>query len=266
MADDLSEQLKLPQRSLEALRRYTPARIALRRIGASLGTEEVLGFSLAHARARDAVHTPLDLEGLRHSLDLHGLPSLTVRSRARDRAEYLRRPDLGRQLDAACRAILLSSEPAPANRLTLVLADGLSSFALACHALPMVLALRTELRNSWTLDTLILATNARVALADEVGALRAAEAVVILLGERPGLGARDSLGLYMTYQPRLGRTDAERNCISNVRADGLSYAEAAYRLRFLLDQARQAGESGIRIKDATDAFLTPSLPGESDVG
>jgi ethanolamine ammonia-lyase small subunit len=244
------------------LRRYTPARIALGRIGASLPTTEVLAFSMAHARARDAVHLNFDADALASSLEQAGFQTLRTRSRAEGRSEYLRRPDLGRQLHPDCKAQLLTAEAAPAHRLTAVVGDGLSSLAPARHALPLLIELRAQLErvSAWLLDSIVIASEARVALADEVGELRGAEAVVMLLGERPGLSSPDSLGIYLTYAPRRGRSDAERNCLSNIRHEGLSYAEAAYKLLYLLDQARSAGASGVVIKDSSEWSASTSLP------
>ena len=230
-----------------ALRRYTDARIAIGRVGASLPTREVLNFDMAHARARDAVQIPLDTSVLERQLQEAGFATLHAHSRAANRSEYLRRPDLGRQLAPDCREALRAREPAD-RRLTVVVADGLSAFAAARHAVPLLMQLRERL-TGWSLDAVIVATQARVALADEVGELRNSEALAILIGERPGLSSPDSLGIYMTYAPRRGRTDAERNCISNVRPGGLSYDEAAFRLHYLLEQARLQGQSGVAVKD-----------------
>ncbi len=253
---------KLAPDAWNGLRRYTPARIALGHIGASLPTTEVLAFSMAHARARDAVHLSFDADFLGASIEKAGFQTLRARSRAADRSEYLRRPDLGRQLHPDCRAQLLAPEAAPAHRLTLVVADGLSSLAPARHALPLLIELRAQLDrlSAWSLDSVIIASEARVALADEVAELRGAEAVVMLLGERPGLSSPDSLGIYMTYAPCRGRSDAERNCLSNVRHQGLPYDEAAYKLLYLLDQARRVGASGVVIKDSSDWSASTSLP------
>jgi ethanolamine ammonia-lyase small subunit len=245
------------------LRRYTPARLALGRVGASLPTREVLAFSMAHAGARDAVHLPFDADALELSLQQAGFSTVQVRSRATHRAEYLRRPDLGRRLHPDCKALLVSAEPAPAHRLTLVIGDGLSSLAPTRHALPLMLELRAQLdplAAGWQLDSLVIARQARVGLADEIAELRGAEAAVILLGERPGLSSPDSLGIYMTYAPRPGRTDAERNCLSNIREAGLSYAEAAYKLVYLLEQARLAGRSGVAIKDGSEWTPPAKIP------
>jgi ethanolamine ammonia-lyase small subunit len=233
-----------------ALRRYTDARIALGRVGASLTTDQVLAFSMAHARARDAVHLALDTDLLAASLEAAGFQTLRAASRAADRATYLKRPDLGRSLAPECRPALAVSGTAPQNRLTIVVADGLSALATIEHALPLLAVLRKRLA-TWTLDAVVIATQARVALADEIGELRGAEAVVILLGERPGLSSPNSLGVYMTYAPRQGRSDSERNCISNVRAAGLSYEEAAYKLHYLLEQSRLGGRSGVTVKDSS---------------
>ncbi len=249
-----------------ALRRYTPARIALGRVGASLPTAEVLAFSMAHACARDAVHLPFNAEALALSFEQAGFPTLHVRSLADGRAEYLRRPDLGRTLHRDCLAAIATTEPATPHRLTVVVGDGLSSLAPTRHALSLMVELRAYLERLspfWALDSVVIASQARVALADEVGELRRAEATVILLGERPGLSSPDSLGIYITYAPRRGRSDAERNCLSNIRREGMSYTEASYKLIYLLDQARLAGTSGVAIKDTSDGS-PPSLLLESD--
>jgi ethanolamine ammonia-lyase small subunit len=237
-----------------ALRRYTDARIALGRVGASLPTRELLNFDMAHARARDAVLIPLDTSALELQLQEAGFATLRARSRAADRSEYLRRPDLGRELAPECREALFTRERVE-RRLTIVVADGLSAFAPVHHATPLLVELRGRL-TGWSLDAVIIATQARVALADEVGELRNSEALAILIGERPGLSSPDSLGIYMTYEPKRGRIDAERNCISNVRSGGLSYGEAAYRLNYLLEQARLHGQSGLAVKDLS---ITDSL-------
>jgi|SRR5580765_6955952 len=245
---ELSKEQLEPVAAWKALRRYTNARIALGRVGASLLTKDVLDFRLAHARARDAVHIPLNTAALEQQLQDAGYRTICVRSRVTDRAQYLQRPDLGRQLDPGSRE-RLHCDPVPA-RLTVVVADGLSSLASSRHALPLLNELRARL-TGWELDPVVIAVEARVALGDEIGELRGAEAVVVLLGERPGLSSPDSLGAYMTYAPRHGRSDAERNCVSNIRIDGLSYEEAAYRIAYLLNQARLQGCSGITVKDVS---------------
>ncbi len=232
-----------------ALRRFTAARIALGRSGASLPTREVLAFGLAHARARDAVHRRLDPATVDAALAAAGMaPAIRVHSAASDRAEYLRRPDAGRRLDDASRTRLTAAAARDAFDLVLVVADGLSALAAESHAVPVIAALRPLLAG-WRLGPTVLARQARVALGDEIGALLGARQVVMLIGERPGLSSPDSLGLYLTFDPRPGRTDAERNCISNVRPEGLDYALAAARLAHLLTGARALGKSGVALKD-----------------
>jgi ethanolamine ammonia-lyase small subunit len=242
-----------------ALRRFTPARITLGRAGGSLPTEALLEFTLAHARARDAVHVTLDVPGTVAQLAAAGYSSLVVHSAAGDREEYLRRPDAGRRLSAASLAQLAAlALPAP-PQLAILIGDGLSAAAAARHAVPLLRALRPRLAH-WIWAPVVLARQARVALGDQIGALLRAEAVVVLIGERPGLSAPDSLGIYLTYAPRVGRTDAERNCISNVRPAGMSYEQAAHRLALLLEAARRLGVSGVALKDESE----PELPALND--
>ncbi|WP_265946567.1 ethanolamine ammonia-lyase subunit EutC [Dechloromonas sp. A34] len=240
-----------------ALRRHTAARIALGRSGDSLPTSALLEFGLAHALARDAVHLPLDGAALATALDAVGLAHLAVHSQAADRATYLRRPDLGRQLTPDSLATLEKAAPATAPDLVFVIADGLSSLAVARHALPLLHATLGQLPG-WSIAPVVIAEQARVALGDAIGEALGAATVVILIGERPGLSSPDSLGIYLTHRPRPGLTDADRNCISNVRPEGLSYAVAARKLTYLLDGARRLGRSGLALKD--DSSLE-ALPG-----
>lgn len=242
-----------------ALRRHTGARIALGRSGDSLPTSALLEFGLAHALARDAVHLPLDGAALGAALDATGLPHLAVHSQATDRSTYLRRPDLGRLLAPDSRATLEKAAlpPATAPNLAFVIADGLSSLAVARHALPLLSA-SLELLPGWSMAPVIIAEQARVALGDAIGEALGAATVVVLIGERPGLSSPDSLGIYLTHRPRPGLTDADRNCISNIRPEGLPYAAAASKLAYLLDGARRLGRSGIALKD--DSGLE-ALPG-----
>lgn len=234
------------------LRRWTPARIGLGRAGASLPTQALLAFELDHARARDAVHAELDGEALARELRAAGFgdPSV-VSSQARDRKEHLLRPDRGRKLTEASRR-QLSERAACGKRceLAIVIADGLSAVAPAQHALPLL----TELRAVSPLEhvAVAVANRARVALGDAIGEVLRAEAVLILIGERPGLSSPDSLGVYLTWAPRAGRTDAERNCISNIRPQGLAYHEAARRLAWLLREARRLQLTGVALKDDSE--------------
>ena len=242
------------------LRRYTRARIALGRRGASLPPAALLDFGLAHAQARDAVHTALDLNALDAAAQAAGLPpSLRVHRAAPDRATYLRRPDLGRQLDAPSR-VLLEEAKALSCDVVFVIADGLSARAAQTHAVPLIAQTLLRLPPRWRVGPLVLARQARVALGDDIGALLRAGQVVMCLGERPGLTAPDSLGLYLTHGPRPGLTDAQRNCISNVRPDGLPYAQAAHKLAWLLAGARRLGMSGVGLKDDSEDHTEGGLP------
>jgi ethanolamine ammonia-lyase small subunit len=234
------------------LRQFTPARIGLGRIGGSLPTQAMLDFELAHARARDAVHVGFNPAALAKELRDDGLgePAIVV-SQARDRMEYLLRPDLGRVLDAESREKLTGLRGGGCE-LAVVIADGLSGVAPARHAVALLREVVTALELNWTNVTVVVANRGRVALGDEIGELLGAEAVVVLIGERPGLSSPDSLGVYLTWAPRVGRTDAERNCISNVRPEGLPYREAAKRLVYLLCEARRLKLSGVALKDDSE--------------
>jgi len=239
--------------SWQALRRHTAARIALGRSGVSLPTGAHLAFQLAHAQARDAVHLALDGAALSQALAQQGQASVILHSAAATRSEYLQRPDLGRRLDAASRARLLDDgKGTPGIDLALVAADGLSALAVQRHAAPFLAALRERLAlEAWTVSPLHVVMQGRVAVGDEVGELLGARAVLVLIGERPGLSAPDSLGLYLTWAPKVGLRDDSRNCISNVRPEGLAYAPAAYRLHYLLSQAFARQLSGVALKDET---------------
>lgn len=215
------------------LRRFTPARVALGRAGNGVPTAAHLAFQADHAAARDAVMAALDVARLQADL---GRPATIVHSQAPDRATYLIRPDLGRSL-AANSAIT----PRP-GCIAIVIADGLSATAAQTHAAPLVAALAHD-------GPLFIALQARVALGDDIGAALQAEAVLMLIGERPGLSAPDSLGAYLTWQPRRGRTDAERNCVSNIRPAGLPIPHAALKLRWLIGEMRRLRLSGVDLKD-----------------
>jgi ethanolamine ammonia-lyase small subunit len=244
------------------LRGLTTARIALGRSGGSLPTRERLDFLLAHARARDAVVSVFDAEEFAARLRVLMPGVLVVNSAAGDRAEFLRRPDLGRRLAAESRKGVseAASDLAPFD-LAIIVSDGLSTQAVATQCEPLLAALLPLARGSgWTLAPVIVARHGRVALQDEIGALLKARLSVMLLGERPGLGSADSLGVYFTYGPAPGRTDADRNCISNIREGGLTAGIAAAKLHGLLARAFQLGLSGVRLKD--DAAVLPG-PGQA---
>ncbi len=243
------------------LRQLTPARIALGRAGTSLPTAAQLDFQFAHAQARDAVHLPLDCAALAGELQRHALDCLHLHSAAVDRRTYLQRPDLGRRLDAAS-ATALDARAGEGCDLALVIADGLSALAVQRHALPMALKIAEHCRaEGWSLGPIALVEQGRVAVADEIGQRLRARMVVILLGERPGLSSPDSLGLYFTWAPRVGRHDAQRNCISNIRPEGLSYNLAAHRLFYLMREACRRQLSGVQLKDEAELPTLEGAPG-----
>ncbi|TXL71134.1 ethanolamine ammonia-lyase subunit EutC [Vineibacter terrae] len=240
---------------LRRLAAFTPARIALGRVGASLPTREVLSFALAHAQARDAVHAPLDAAAMAGQIQALGLPTVQVWSAAASRGEYLRRPDLGRRLSAPS-AEDLARLKHPACDLAIVVADGLSSAAIHLQAGPFLAAFKRHVQaRSLRLAPVVIAQMGRVALGDEIGALLNARAAAILIGERPGLSSPDSLGAYLTVNPSPGRTDAERNCISNIRPEGLSHERAAFKLDWLVGEALRRGITGVGLKDESDLVL-----------
>jgi ethanolamine ammonia-lyase small subunit len=230
------------------LRRFTAARVALGRVGNGLPTAALLDLQEAHARARDAVWSMLDAGALGIEGDVR-----RVASEAGDRRSYLLRPDLGRRLREADRAAL-AADPAP-GRIAIIVADGLCPAGVEAQAVSLVAALRQALPEP---GPVVIAIQARVALGDDIGAALAASAVVVLIGERPGLSAQDSVGLYLTWAPRRGRSDAERNCISNIRPGGLAVGEAAAKAAWLLGQARALGASGVALKDEMPAASLPS--------
>jgi ethanolamine ammonia-lyase small subunit len=249
----------VPKDPWEPLAALTPARVALGRAGSGLPTAELLRFELAHARARDAVAETLDVTSLHAELAASGLPVLHVTSRAADRRTYLQRPDLGRRLDEASArelAAACTTERADRPDLAVVIADGLSALAVLRHAAPTVAAL-LPLLEDLRIAPLVLATQARVALADEVGALLGARLTLILLGERPGLSAPDSLGAYLTFAPRVGCLDAQRNCVSTLRAEGLPPDRAAQRLAWLIREALRRELTGVGLTDESEGGELP---------
>jgi ethanolamine ammonia-lyase small subunit len=243
----------------EDLRSLTSARIALGRAGGSLPTRALLEFQLAHARARDAVHADFDAAGLAARLRESGLEVVTVSSAAPDRQTYLQRPDLGRQLDDASRATIAAlPRPQPPPELALIIADGLSAVAAERQAPRVVEQLLPRLTDDgWRIAPLVVARFARVAIEDEIGALLGATMALILIGERPGLGSPDSLGAYLVYGPRSGLSDADRNCVSNIRPEGLTPAAAAETLHYLLTESRRRRLSGVALKDERARLAAP---------
>jgi ethanolamine ammonia-lyase small subunit len=253
MNEVLMEQPPIdPQNPWLELRRLTPARIALGRSGTSMPTGAQLDFQYAHAQARDAVHLAFDHAGLSTQLAEAGRASLLLHSAASDRHSYLQRPDLGRKLSEHSAQTLrdyAAAHPGGVD-LAVVVADGLSALAVHRHTLPFLARMEEQTQaEGWSLSPVILVEQGRVAVADEIGQLLGAKMVVILIGERPGLSSPDSLGLYFTYNPKVGLTDAYRNCISNVRLEGLSYGMAAHRLLYLMREACRRQLSGVNLKD-----------------
>jgi ethanolamine ammonia-lyase small subunit len=234
---------------LRDLRHLTPARVGLGRAGASLPTSALLEFTLDHARARDAVHAELDIPGIAAGLNALGLQTLQVSSRAQSRKDYLRRPDLGRKLDAASQDLLASGRRGPCD-LAVVIGDGLSPSAVNAHAVELLRRLIAVLvPGGIVLGPVVVASGARVALGDEIGALLGARMAAMLIGERPGLSAPHSLGAYLTFGPKTGCTDAMRNCVSNIHGSGLSYDEATFKIAWLVREGLARGLTGVALKD-----------------
>jgi len=240
-----------PLYDLSPFKKLTPARIGLARTGSSISTHDILAFDLDHAQARDAVHLPFDSAAIASQLDDRQVRSISVHSAAADRTTYLQRPDLGRQLDGPSRQRLKPFR-SPDNEgydLAMVIADGLSARAIHSNAVALIDSFKKHsAAQGWRWAPLVIASQARVALADEIGEILNARLSVILIGERPGLSAADSMGIYLTYAPRIGCTDAQRNCISNIRQAGLSPEKAARQLLLLISNAFKLRLSGVGLK------------------
>ncbi|MEO5660338.1 MAG: ethanolamine ammonia-lyase subunit EutC [Polaromonas sp.] len=251
VATAIEQNSAVPPDPWVELRRLTPARIALGRTGVSLPTSEVLRFAQAHALARDAVQLPLDTPTLATELAAHGWRDvLVLDSQVRDRQQYLLRPDQGRRLSAAgcARLVELAATTRPPDLLLLV-GDGLSTLGIQQHSAALLDAIRAALDPQLRLGPLVVLRHARVALADEVGELLGAGMTAMLIGERPGLSSPDSVGIYLTHTPKVGNTDAQRNCISNIRPAGQDFASAARRLAWLVNEGRRLGVTGVTLKD-----------------
>jgi ethanolamine ammonia-lyase small subunit len=230
----------------QKLRLFTQARIGLGRSGSGVATQEMLAFQLAHARARDAVHFPFDAARMMAELQTRAWPALHLKSAASDQRTYLLRPDLGRRLVDPSAAHARSTD----CDLAIVVADGLSAIAVERHALPLLDHMVPRLQErAWRIGPIAVVERGRVAIGDEIGQLFGAKLVAVLIGERPGLSSPDSLGVYLTWQPRIGRNDAERNCISNIRPEGLPIPEAAAKIVHLLSEARRRQLTGVMLKD-----------------
>jgi len=253
-----SSSARPPQPAVDAawakLRSLTAARIGLKRTGASLATGPLLDFQLAHARARDAVHAPFDPARLAADMTGLGAPILMVASAAGDRQRYLMRPDLGRRLAPDAEATL--APHADRYDVVFVITDGLSAGAVATHAQPVLAhAVPALAAEAWRIAPVVIVRLGRVAVGDAIAAALGADSVVILIGERPGLTAPDSMGAYLTWQPHPHTSDADRNCISNIRPEGIGYADAAFKLAHLLRAMRARRLSGVQLKDDSDRLL-----------
>jgi len=247
MIDSTDRDSALAPSLAARLRSLTPARVGLARTGVSLETRDLLDFQRCHAQARDAVHARLDVASLATEIESGIRPEvLRLHSAASTRAEYLQRPDLGRRLNEPSRAILAGQPPDKVD-LAIVIADGLSALAVQRHVPGLLRELIPRLSDCW-LAPISIVEQARVAIGDEIGLALGAQISVVLIGERPGLSSPDSLGAYITWDPHPGRTDAERNCISNIRAEGLSYAQAAAQLGYYLTEARRRQFTGLALK------------------
>jgi ethanolamine ammonia-lyase small subunit len=239
-----------PHSLLTDLKDLTPARVALGRTGPGLPTRELLSFTRDHARARDAVHAAFAAPALAAELGALGLSAHVVASRAADRQTYLRRPDLGRRLDQASVEALAGFRGTGEGRLAIVIGDGLSPRAVHAHAAGLMRHLVPRLAaDGIAMTDVLIASGARVALGDEIAACLGAKMVAVLIGERPGLSAPDSLGAYLTFAPRVGLTDADRNCVSNIHRAGLNCDEAAFKIAWLVREAFARGVTGVALKD-----------------
>jgi ethanolamine ammonia-lyase small subunit len=238
------------------LRKLTSARIALGRAGGSMRTRHQLDFQLAHACARDAVWSPFDPDSLAADMRKIGQEVIVVESAARDRAEFLRRPDLGRRLSTESQVLLKHLEKSAGVDLAIVVTDGLSALAVTTQSPPFLAELLDLLQHdSWSLAPLIIARYGRVALQDQIGEICCAKISLILIGERPGLGSADSMGAYFIHSPKIGKTDADRNCVSNIRNGGLPPAGAARKVHHLLRACRKMAISGVQLKDDSGAVI-----------
>ncbi len=243
----------------DRLTRYTPARVSLGRTGHSLPTARLLEFNLDHARARDAVYSEFDWQQNERGIAALGCTSMRLESQASDRRTYLLRPDLGRKLSPESLETLRQVPPAQYD-LCIVLADGLSAVAVNTHALEITKRLIEKTKQlDWEIAPVALVAQGRVAIADEIGEALQAEMTLILIGERPGLSSPHSLGAYLTHRPRVGLTDERRNCVSNIRPDGLTYDRATEKILYLLQEMKAHQISGVGLKDTLYFGLGPNL-------
>jgi ethanolamine ammonia-lyase small subunit len=233
----------------QSLKTFTAARIALGSTGVAMPLKEVLDFKLAHAHARDAVYSLLNETDLVTDLEHFQLPIYSLNSKANARHEYLQRPDFGRQLNEISKTQLEKAQVTPVD-VALILADGLSATAINNHVIPLLHVLTPLLQQAgFSIAPLSIVHQARVAIGDEIGFLLKAQFSVILIGERPGLSSPDSMGAYLTYKPMVGLTDESRNCVSNIRPEGLGYQAAAEKIFYLINESFRLQYSGVALKD-----------------
>ncbi len=237
------------------LRKYTDARIALGRTGASIPTEKHLEFQLAHARARDSVNSRIDFSEIKLELNRMNLSYIELETKAKDKSLYLKRPDLGKELSIEANQSL--SEKKEKSKLVIILGDGLSAKAIQKQSIPFLKEFLPSLDSSISVFPIVLVEGARVAVSDEIGQVIGAEIAMILIGERPGLSSPDSMGLYLTYNPKKERQDSDRNCISNIREEGLNHRAAAEKANYLLTGALSKKISGVMLKDDMSSFKFP---------
>lgn len=250
----LPEHNPIEPNSWEFLKKLTSARIALGRAGISLPTKELLAFRLAHAQARDAVYSGIDKEKILAQLSKAGFDFFEIESKSASRNEYLKNPNTGRKLSDDS-LVKLKQLPSSYD-LCFIIADGLSATSVNEHAVEVITILFSKLKKlNWSIAPVLVAEQARVALSDEVGSTLKSEIVVMLIGERPGLSAPDSMGAYITYQPEPGLTDERRNCVSNIRPEGLTYHFAAEKLFYLLTEMKTRKISGVQLKDRQDGLF-----------
>jgi ethanolamine ammonia-lyase small subunit len=232
----------------EFLKVYTDARISLGRAGSSIPTKELLKFQLAHASARDAVYSKLNTEILQKEIELLNKESILLHSSAMDRFIYLKKPDLGRKLDENSIQILKENSILNPD-LCIVIGDGLSARSIQENTIPFLREFFSILDNKYSQSKILIVEQARVGIVDSIGEIISPQICMILIGERPGLSSPNSMGIYFTYQPKLGRKDSERNCISNIRKEGLGYKEAAKKSNFIIEQALNLKLTGVNLKD-----------------
>lgn len=247
MQNEAQNQFKVEEDAWQSLKKYTTARIALGKTGTAIPLHELLQFRLAHAHARDAVYSQIDADNLSSQLQALQLPFHILHSKAANRNEYLQYPNLGRALNE--NSISQLEDASTDSDISIVIADGLSATAVNNHAVNLLKELLALFETSFSLAPVTIIKQARVAIGDEAGFLLKAKMVIVLIGERPGLSSPDSLGAYLTYQPAVGLTDESRNCISNIRPEGLSYKQAADKIFYLVKEAFRLQYSGVQLKD-----------------